>query len=63
MVELWGVTQRGVVGGGLQDHERPRNLKIEDLDVDHDGCSSGGRWRALADAMFNSDGMHVLDVR
>ncbi len=28
----------------------------------HDRCGSGARWCARADAMFNTDGMHVLDV-
>ncbi len=31
--------------------------------MDHGRCGSGARWCARADAMFNSDGMHVLDVR
>ncbi len=31
--------------------------------MDHDRCGSGARWCARADAMFNSDGMHVLDVQ
>jgi transposase len=30
--------------------------------MDHDMCGSGARWYARADAMFNSDGMHVPDV-
>ena len=31
--------------------------------MDHDRCGSGARWCARADAMFNRDGMHVVDVR
>lgn len=31
--------------------------------MDHDRCGSGVRWCARADAVFNSDGMHVLDVQ
>lgn len=31
--------------------------------MDHDRCGPGVRWCARADAMFNVDGMHVLDVR
>ena len=31
--------------------------------MDHDKCGSGASWCARADAMLNSDGMHVLDVQ
>ena len=31
--------------------------------MDHDKCGSGASWCARADAMFNCDGMHVLDVQ
>ncbi len=31
--------------------------------MDHDRCGPGARWCARADAMFNRDAMHVLDVR
>ncbi len=31
--------------------------------MDHDRCGPGARWCARADAMFNSAGMHVVDVR
>lgn len=31
--------------------------------MDHDRCRLGARWCARADAMFNRDGMHVVDVR
>jgi len=31
--------------------------------MDHDRCGPGARWCARADAMFNSAGMHVLDVQ
>jgi len=30
--------------------------------MDHDRCGPGARWCARADAMFNTSGMHVLDV-
>src|SRR3954447_11631428 len=35
----------------------------EKTPTDHDRCASGTRPCARADAMFNSDGMHVLDVQ
>ncbi len=31
--------------------------------MDHDRCGPDARWCVRADAMFNRDGMHVLDVR
>ncbi len=31
--------------------------------MDHDRCGPGARWCARADAFFNADGIHVLDVR
>ncbi len=31
--------------------------------MDHDRCGPDARWCVRADAMFNRDGMHVLDVQ
>lgn len=31
--------------------------------MDHCGCGPDARWCARADALFNADGMQVLDVR
>ncbi len=31
--------------------------------MDHDRCGPGARWCARADALFNAEGMHVLDVQ
>jgi hypothetical protein len=37
--------------------------QIEDPDVDHCRCGPGARWCARADALFDVERMHVVDVR